>query len=213
MRIILLGPPGSGKGTQAKGITEGYSIPQISTGDMLREHIRNGTELGIEAKGYMDGGRLVPDDTILGMMKHRLMADDTSSGYILDGFPRTVPQAEGLQTMLRDIGQPIDHVISIEVSDDLIVERMSGRRVHLESGRVYHINFNPPKVDGLDDITNEKLEIRDDDREDTVRKRLEVYHEQTKPLIEYYSRTGLVRAIDGSQDIGSVKELILNTIG
>ena len=213
MRIILLGPPGSGKGTQAKGITGGYSIPQISTGDMLREHIRNGTELGIEAKGYMDGGRLVPDDTILGMMKHRLTADDTSSGYILDGFPRTVPQAEGLQTMLRDIGQLIDHVISIEVSDDLIVERMSGRRVHPESGRVYHIKFNPPKVDGLDDITNEKLEIRDDDREDTVRKRLEVYHEQTKPLIEYYSRTGLVRSIDGSQDIGSVKELILNTIG
>tara|TARA_Y100000590_G_C15501770_1_gene931913 strand:+ start:324 stop:965 length:642 start_codon:yes stop_codon:yes gene_type:complete len=213
MRIILLGPPGSGKGTQAKGITGGYSIPQISTGDMLREHIRNGTELGIEAKGYMDGGRLVPDDTILGMMRHRLTADDTSSGYILDGFPRTVPQAEGLQTMLRDIGQLIDHVISIEVSDDLIVERMSGRRVHPESGRVYHIKFNPPKVDGLDDITNEKLEIRDDDREDTVRKRLEVYHEQTKPLIEYYSRTGLVRSIDGSQDIGSVKELILNTIG
>ena len=213
MRIILLGPPGSGKGTQAKGITGGYSIPQISTGDMLREHIRNGTELGIEAKGYMDGGRLVPDDTILGMMRHRLTADDTSSGYILDGFPRTVPQAEGLQTMLRDIGQLIDHVISIEVSDDLIVERMSGRRFHPESGRVYHIKFNPPKVDGLDDITNEKLEIRDDDREDTVRKRLEVYHEQTKPLIEYYSRTGLVRSIDGSQDIGSVKELILNTIG
>ena len=213
MRIILLGPPGSGKGTQAKGITGGYSIPQISTGDMLREHIRNGTELGIEAKGYMDGGRLVPDDTILGMMRHRLTADDTSSGYILDGFPRTVPQAEGLQTMLRDIGQLIDHVISIEVSDDLIVERMSGRRVHPESGRVYHIKFNPPKVDGLDDITNEKLEIRDDDKEDTVRKRLEVYHEQTKPLIEYYSRTGLVRSIDGSQDIGSVKELILNTIG
>ena len=213
MRIILLGPPGSGKGTQAKGITGGHSIPQISTGDMLREHIRNGTELGIEAKGYMDGGRLVPDDTILGMMRHRLTADDTSSGYILDGFPRTVPQAEGLQTMLRDIGQLIDHVISIEVSDDLIVERMSGRRVHPESGRVYHIKFNPPKVDGLDDITNEKLEIRDDDREDTVRKRLEVYHEQTKPLIEYYSRTGLVRSIDGSQDIGSVKELILNTIG
>ena len=213
MRIILLGPPGSGKGTQAKGITGGYSIPQISTGDMLREHIRNGTELGIEAKGYMDGGRLVPDDTILGMMRHRLTADDTSSGYILDGFPRTVPQAEGLQTMLRDLGQLIDHVISIEVSDDLIVERMSGRRVHPESGRVYHIKFNPPKGDGLDDITNEKLEIRDDDKEDTVRKRLEVYHEQTKPLIEYYSRTGLVRSIDGSQDIGSVKELILNTIG
>ena len=213
MRIILLGPPGSGKGTQAKGITGGYSIPQISTGDILRGHIRNGTELGIEAKGYMDGGRLVPDDTILGMMRHRLTADDTSSGYILDGFPRTVPQAEGLQTMLRDIGQLIDHVISIEVSDDLIVERMSGRRVHPESGRVYHIKFNPPKVDGLDDITNEKLEIRDDDKEDTVRKRLEVYHEQTKPLIEYYSRTGLVRSIDGSQDIGSVKELILNTIG
>ena len=213
MRIILLGPPGSGKGTQAKGITGGYSIPQISTGDILRGHIRNGTELGIEAKEYMDSGRLVPDDTILGMMRHRLTADDTSSGYILDGFPRTVPQAEGLQTMLRDIGQLIDHVISIEVSDDLIVERMSGRRVHPESGRVYHIKFNPPKVDGLDDITNEKLEIRDDDREDTVRKRLEVYHEQTKPLIEYYSRTGLVRSIDGSQDIGSVKELILNTIG
>ena len=213
MRIILLGPPGSGKGTQAKGITGGYSIPQISTGDILRGHIRNGTELGIEAKEYMDSGRLVPDDTILGMMRHRLTADDTSSGYILDGFPRTVPQAEGLQTMLRDIGQLIDHVISIEVSDDLIVERMSGRRVHPESGRVYHIKFNPPKVDGLDDITNEKLEIRDDDREDTVRKRLEVYHEQTKPLIEYYSRTGLVRSIDGSQDIGSVKKLILNTIG
>jgi len=212
MRIILLGPPGSGKGTQAKGITEAYNIPQISTGDMLREHIRSGTELGIEAKSYMDDGKLVPDNTILGMMKERLVASDTSSGYILDGFPRTLAQAEGLESILNDIYQSIDYVISIEVTDDLIVERMSGRRVHSKSGRVYHIKFNPPKTEGLDDVSNEPLDIRDDDKEQTVRKRLQVYHNQTKPLIDYYSQNGMVRNINGELNIDVVKKTILDTI-
>ena len=213
MRIILLGPPGSGKGTQAKEIASKYNTPQISTGDMLREHIKNETALGKKAQVLMDSGMLVPDDVILGMMSDRLTDKDTRNGYILDGFPRTLPQAEGLSGMLSRINQSIDHVISIKVDDDAIVNRMSGRRIHQKSGRVYHIKFNPPKKDGHDDITNEKLIIREDDREETVRKRLSVYHKQTKPLIEYYYKLNLTKEIDGTKSIQSVRTQILDSIG
>ena len=183
MRVILLGGPGSGKGTQAQFITEKYAIPQISTGDMLRAAVREGTPLGIEAKKVMDAGGLVSDEIILGLIKERINQPDCAKGFLLDGFPRTIAQADGLEAM----GVSLDHVIEIQVDDDEIVSRMSGRRVHLDSGRSYHIDFNPPKAEGLDDVTGEPLIQRDDDKEETVRKRLEVYHEQTKPLVSYYS--------------------------
>jgi adenylate kinase len=183
MRVILLGGPGSGKGTQARFITEKYAIPQISTGDMLRAAVREGTPLGIEAKKVMDAGGLVSDEIILGLIKERISQSDCANGFLLDGFPRTIAQADGLEAM----GVKLDHVIEIHVDDDEIVKRMSGRRVHLDSGRSYHIDFNPPKVAGQDDVTGEPLIQRDDDKEETVRKRLEVYHEQTKPLVNYYS--------------------------
>ena len=184
MRVILLGSPGSGKGTQAQFITEKYKIPQISTGDMLRAAVKAGTALGIEAKKVMDSGGLVSDDIILGLIKERIVEPDCENGFLLDGFPRTIAQAEGLSSM----GVEIDNVVEIAVADDEIIKRMSGRRVHMESGRTYHIQFNPPKSDGLDDITGEPLIQRDDDKEKTVRKRLEVYHDQTKPLVEFYSK-------------------------
>jgi len=183
MRVILLGSPGSGKGTQAKFITEKFGIPQISTGDMLRAAVREGTPLGIEAKKVMDAGGLVSDDIILGLIKERITQADCAKGFLLDGFPRTIAQAEGLDKM----GVVIDTVIEIAVEDEEIVKRMAGRRVHPQSGRTYHVLFNPPKTDGIDDETGEELIQRDDDKEETVRKRLSVYHEQTKPLVGYYS--------------------------
>jgi adenylate kinase len=183
MRVILLGSPGSGKGTQAQFITEKYSIPQISTGDMLRAAVRAGTPLGVEAKKVMDSGGLVSDSIILGLIKERITQTDCANGFLLDGFPRTIAQAEGLAAM--DV--VIDTVIEIAVPDEEIVKRMAGRRVHLASGRTYHIEFNPPKIEGIDDVTGEPLIQRDDDKEETVRKRLSVYHEQTKPLVSYYS--------------------------
>ncbi|SMG65884.1 adenylate kinase [methanotrophic bacterial endosymbiont of Bathymodiolus sp.] len=182
MRVILLGSPGSGKGTQAQFITEKYAIPQISTGDMLRAAVREGTELGRAAKKIMDEGGLVSDDIILGLIKDRITQPDCANGFLLDGFPRTIAQAEGLLAM----GVQIDHVLEIEVADDEIIKRMSGRRVHLESGRTYHIEYNPPKVANKDDATGEPLIQRDDDKEQTVKKRLEVYHQQTKPLVGFY---------------------------
>lgn len=182
MRVILLGSPGSGKGTQAKFITEKFHIPQISTGDMLRAAVREGTPLGLEAKKIMDAGRLVSDEIILGLVKMRIAQDDCKNGFLLDGFPRTIAQADGLEAM----GGNIDHVVEIAVDDDEIVKRMSGRRVHPESGRTYHTVFNPPKTAGIDDETGEPLVQRDDDTEETVRKRLRIYHEQTKPLVAYY---------------------------
>ena len=182
MRVILLGSPGSGKGTQAKFITEKYAIPQISTGDMLRAAVRAGTELGIAAKKIMDAGGLVSDDIILGLIKDRITQADCANGFLLDGFPRTIVQAEGLAAM----GIEIDHVIEIAVLNEEIIKRMAGRRVHLDSGRTYHIEFNPPKVPGQDDVTSEPLIQRDDDKEETVKKRLDVYHEQTKPLVGFY---------------------------
>ena len=173
MRILLLGPPGGGKGTQAKFLIEKLGIPQISTGDMLREHVTKQTSLGIKAKEYMSSGGLVPDEVILDMMQERLSNEDCINGYILDGFPRTIPQAVGLDELLEKLNQALDAVIVIDVSDDNIVDRMGGRRVHLSSGRVYHIEYNPPKIEGKDDETQEDLIIREDDKEETVRKRLE----------------------------------------
>tara|TARA_Y100001970_G_C14118411_1_gene794917 strand:- start:642 stop:1280 length:639 start_codon:yes stop_codon:yes gene_type:complete len=209
---MLLGPPGGGKGTQAKFIQETLSIPQISTGDMLRENVKNGTPLGKEAKGYMNRGELVPDDVILNMMKDRLQNDDCKSGYILDGFPRTIPQAEGLDILLADIRQELDLVILLDLNDDIIVKRMGGRRVHPNSGRVYHIEYNPPKVHNKDDVTGEDLIIRTDDQEETVRKRLEVYHNQTSPLIEYYKEKSILKNIDANGTINAIKDRIKEVI-
>ncbi|MDD2865627.1 MAG: adenylate kinase [Methylococcales bacterium] len=203
MHIILLGSPGSGKGTQAQFITEKYAIPQISTGDMLRAAVRAGTPLGIEAKKVMDAGQLVSDDIILGLIKERITQDDCKNGFLLDGFPRTIVQAEGLKNM----GVTIDTVIEIDVPDENIVTRMAGRRVHLASGRSYHTQFNPPKNEGLDNETGEALIQRDDDKEETVRKRLAVYHEQTKPLVDYYSAPEQNVKFASIEGVGSVDEI------
>lgn len=182
MRIILLGAPGAGKGTQAQFLMNKYGIPQISTGDMLRAAIKEGSELGLAAKKIMDAGQLVSDDLIIGLVKERVAKADCAKGFLLDGFPRTIPQADAMQ----EAGIKVDHVIEFDVPDEVIVERMSGRRVHPASGRVYHIRYNPPKVEGKDDVTGEELTIRPDDVEETVRKRLAIYHEQTEPLVGYY---------------------------
>jgi adenylate kinase len=182
MRLILLGGPGAGKGTQANFIKEKYQIPQISTGDMLRAAVKAGTELGKKAKEYMDSGALVPDGVIIGLVKERIQEPDCKQGFLFDGFPRTIPQADAM----KEAGVPIDAVVDIDVPDEEIIKRMSGRRVHLASGRTYHVVFNPPKEEGKDDVTGEPLIQRDDDKEETVRKRLEVYHAQTEPLIGYY---------------------------
>jgi adenylate kinase len=202
MRLILLGPPGAGKGTQANFIRQKFAIPQISTGDMLRAAVKAGTPLGVAAKKVMDAGQLVSDDIIIGLVKERLKEPDCKRGYLFDGFPRTIPQAEAL----RKEGVAIDHVLEIDVPDTEIVARMSGRRVHPASGRVYHVKFNPPKAEGKDDATGEALVQRDDDREETVKKRLEVYRAQTRPLVDYYK--GLAgtkyRRISG---LGSVDEV------
>jgi adenylate kinase len=203
MRIILLGSPGSGKGTQAQFITERYAIPQISTGDMLRAAVREGSPLGVAAKKVMDAGHLVSDDIILGLIKERITQADCQNGFLLDGFPRTIAQAEGLEAM----GIVIDHVIEIVVADEEIIKRIAGRRVHTQSGRTYHVLFNPPKVDGIDDVTGEALILRDDDKEETVRKRLSVYHEQTKPLVGYYSATGQSVKFDSIAGVGNVVEI------
>ena len=183
MRLILLGAPGAGKGTQAKFICEKFGIPQISTGDMLRAAVKAGTPLGIEAKKVMDAGGLVSDEIIIGLVKDRLTQADCAKGYLFDGFPRTIPQAQAM----KDAGVPIDYVLEIDVPFSAIIDRMSGRRVHVASGRTYHVTFNPPKVAGKDDETGEDLIQRDDDKEETVKKRLDVYDAQTRPLVEYYS--------------------------
>ncbi|MBI65908.1 MAG: adenylate kinase [Candidatus Marinimicrobia bacterium] len=208
MNILLLGPPGGGKGTQAKFLIEKLGIPQISTGDMLREHVKNQTDLGNEAQGYMNRGELVPDEVILGMMRVRLNNLDCENGYILDGFPRTIPQAKGLDSLLIELKQSLDCVIVIEVNDNTIVNRMAGRRVHPASGRVYHVKFNPPKIENIDDDTGEELIIRPDDEETTVRKRLEIYHSDTSPLIDYYQLQNLVYTVNGDADIDIVSNAI-----
>ena len=184
MKLVLVGPPGAGKGTQAAFLSAHYSIPHISTGDIFRANMKAGTPLGLEAKKIMDAGGLVSDEIILGLVKERIQQDDCANGFLLDGFPRTIPQAEAVKNQ----GITIDSVVEIDVDDDEIIKRMSGRRVHPASGRTYHVMFNPPKEEGKDDVTSEPLIQRDDDREETVRKRLTVYHEQTEPLIEYYTK-------------------------
>jgi adenylate kinase len=184
MRLMLLGPPGAGKGTQAGFIKERFGIPQISTGDMLRAAVKAGTPLGVEAKKIMDAGKLVSDDIIVGLVRERLKQPDCAKGYLFDGFPRTIPQADAL----RSSGVPLDYVVEIDVGEDDIIRRMSGRRVHPASGRNYHVQFNPPEVPGKDDVTGEPLVQREDDREETVKKRLDVYRRQTRPLVEYYSK-------------------------
>ncbi len=208
MRLILLGPPGAGKGTQASFIRDRFGIPQISTGDMLRAAVKAGTPIGVAAKKVMDAGQLVSDDVIIGLVKERLKHLDCKNGYLFDGFPRTIPQAEAM----RDSGVDLDFVLEIDVDDDEIIQRLSGRRVHPASGRNYHIKFNPPRVAGKDDIAGEPLIQRDDDREETVRRRLKVYQQQTRPLVDYYStwaeqgdaRAPKYRKISG---MGSVEEI------
>ena len=203
MRVILLGAPGAGKGTQAQFIMEEYGIPQISTGDMLRAAIKNGTELGKQVKAVMDSGALVSDEIIIALVKERITEDDCANGFLFDGFPRTIPQAEAL----RDAGVAIDHVVEIAVEDEEIVKRMSGRRVHQESGRTYHVIYNPPKEEGKDDVTGEALVQRADDEEATVRKRLGVYHDQTAPLVAFYQEIGGETRYSRIEGVGSVAEI------
>jgi adenylate kinase len=203
MRLILLGGPGAGKGTQANYIKDRYGIPQISTGDMLRAAVKAGTELGKAAKGFMDAGALVPDDVIIGLVRERIQAPDCREGFLFDGFPRTIPQADAM----KEAGIPIDAVVDIDVPDDEIIKRMGGRRVHLASGRTYHVVFNPPKVEGKDDETGEPLIQREDDKEATVRKRLQVYHDQTEPLIGYY------KDWEGRQEAGAPNYLRIEGVG
>lgn len=211
MRLILLGPPGAGKGTQATFIKEKFNIPQISTGDMLRAAVKAGTPLGIAAKSVMDAGGLVSDDIIIGLVKDRLKQPDCARGYLFDGFPRTIPQADAM----KEAGVAIDYVLEIDVPDEAIVERMSGRRVHAASGRSYHVKFNPPKQAGVDDVTGEELIQRDDDKEETVTRRLKVYHDQTKALVNYYNdwaRSGApgapkYRKISGVGQVDAIRDL------
>ncbi|GLX80934.1 adenylate kinase [Thalassotalea eurytherma] len=209
MRIILLGAPGAGKGTQAQFLMAKFGIPQISTGDMLRAAIKAGTELGKKAKEVMDAGQLVSDELIIGLVKERIAQEDCKDGFLLDGFPRTIPQADAMKSN----GIAVDHVIEFDVPDEVIVERMGGRRVHAGSGRVYHVVYNPPKAEGVDDETGEPLTIRPDDEEATVRKRLGIYHEQTKPLVEYYqseANSGNCQylTVEGTQAVEAVSSLL-----
>ena len=214
MKIILLGPPGAGKGTQAGYICEAYKIPQISTGDMLRAAVKAATPTGLQAKKIMDAGELVSDELILALVKDRIAGDDCQSGYLFDGFPRTIAQAEGM----LEAGIDVDYIVELQVEDEVIVERMSGRRVHLGSGRTYHLVYNPPKVPDIDDVTGEPLIQRDDDKEETVRNRLKVYHNQTAPLIAFYrdlqankaAKAPLYLQINGMQDIGEIRNSIMN---
>ncbi|MBI5658323.1 MAG: adenylate kinase [Nitrosomonadales bacterium] len=216
MKLILLGPPGAGKGTQATFIKENFTIPQISTGDMLRAAVKAGTPLGVAARQVMDAGKLVSDDIIIGLVKERIKEADCANGFLFDGFPRTIPQAQAM----KDANIDIDFVVEIEVPDSDIIQRMSGRRAHLASGRTYHVVFNPPKVPGKDDVTGEDLVQRPDDKEDTVIKRLEVYHEQTKPLVQYYSawaKSGDARApryanIPGTGSVDAIRDRIFGAL-
>tara|TARA_R110000772_G_scaffold140286_6_gene249484 strand:+ start:9389 stop:10036 length:648 start_codon:yes stop_codon:yes gene_type:complete len=214
MRIILLGPPGAGKGTQAQFLIDTFSIPQISTGDMLRSAVKAGTPLGLKVKSVMDSGGLVTDDIIIDLVKERIAKDDCANGFLFDGFPRTIPQAEALV----DAGINIDHVLEINVPDEEIVKRLSGRRVHSASGRVYHLDHNPPKAPGLDDVTGEALIQRDDDKEATVRKRLEVYHQQTLPLVKFYQKLQdqghevSFNKVNGVGQIADIKQQLLSVL-
>ncbi len=204
MNIVFLGPPGAGKGTQAKILIEKYGIPQISTGDMLREHRAKGTELGKKAQEYMDKGQLVPDEIILGMVRERLAQSDCAKGFILDGFPRTVAQAEALDKILSEMGKKLDFALALVVPDDLLVERLTGRRTCKSCGMMFHVKYKPPKVEGKCDACGGELYQRPDDNEETVRNRLKVYHESTAPLIDYYKGKGILKEIDGSKSINEI---------
>ncbi len=208
MNIILLGPPGAGKGTQASAICQAFNIPQISTGDMLRAAVKEGTELGKKAKAVMDSGNLVSDDIIIGIVKERISHEDCANGFLFDGFPRTVPQAESLV----EAGITIDHIVEIAVPDEDIITRMSGRWVHLASGRTYHTTFNPPKKAGKDDETDEALVQREDDKEQVVKERLEVYHKQTAPLVEFYNTHAGYCKIDGTETVSQVSACIIGAL-
>ncbi|RKD34133.1 adenylate kinase [Thermohalobacter berrensis] len=213
MRLILLGPPGAGKGTQASGIVKKYDIPHISTGDIFRKNIKEGTELGKKAKEYMDKGLLVPDEIVVAIVKDRIIEDDCKNGFLLDGFPRTVAQADALDEELQNLGLELDKVINIDVNKDVLIERAIGRRICKKCGATYHVKFNPPKVEGKCDECGGELYQRKDDTEETVSKRIEVYLEQTKPLIDYYEEKGLLVNVDGEQDIGKVFSDIVNALG
>ena len=213
MKIVMLGAPGAGKGTQAKMIASKYQIPHISTGDIFRANIKNGTELGKKAKSYMDQGLLVPDELTVDLVIDRLANDDCKNGYILDGFPRTIPQAEALDAALAKLGEKMDYAIDVDVPDENIVSRMSGRRACTGCGATYHIVYNPSKKGDCCEVCGEKLILRDDDKTETVQKRLNVYHEQTQPLIDYYTKQGILKAVDGTQDMNDVFTAITNILG
>ncbi len=212
MKIIMLGAPGAGKGTQAKMIAEKYSIPHISTGDIFRANIKNGTQLGMEAKQYMDQGLLVPDELTVKILLDRVANEDCKNGYVLDGFPRTIPQAEVLDKALSELGDQIDYAINVDVPDENIVKRMGGRRACLSCGATYHIEHVPPKSEGICDTCGQELVLRDDDKPETVQNRLNVYHEQTQPLIEFYSAKGVLKTVDGTMDMKEVFEAIVTIL-
>ena len=213
MKIIMLGAPGAGKGTQAKMLAEKYSIPHISTGDIFRANIKEGTELGKKAKEYMDKGLLVPDELVVDLVIDRFKADDCKNGYILDGFPRTIPQAEALDAALAAQGDKMDYAINVEVPDENIVNRMSGRRACVGCGATYHIKYNPTKVEGICDVCGKELILRDDDKPETVLNRLKVYHDQTQPLIDYYGQAGIVKEVDGTVGMNDVFNAIVEILG
>lgn len=213
MKIIMLGAPGAGKGTQAKKIAEKYQIPHVSTGDIFRSNIKEGTQLGRKAKEYMDQGALVPDELTIGMLMDRIQQKDCSNGYVLDGFPRTIPQAESLQKAITEMGQKIDFAINVDVPDENIINRMSGRRACISCGATYHIVYNPSKVAGICDVCGSELVLRDDDKPETVKKRLAVYHDQTRPLIDYYKEAGVLVNVDGTQELNKVFSDITDILG
>ena len=213
MKIIMLGAPGAGKGTQAKKIADKYQIPHVSTGDIFRFNIKEGTDLGKKAKEYMDQGMLVPDELTIGMLLDRISQADCENGYVLDGFPRTIPQAERLDEALSEKGDQVDYAIDVDVPDENIIRRMGGRRACLNCGATYHIVYAPPKKDGVCDVCQSTLVLRDDDKPETVQKRLDVYHEQTQPLIAYYSEKGILKSVDGTQDMELVFSQIISVLG
>lgn len=213
MKIIMLGAPGAGKGTQAKKIAAKYNIPHISTGDIFRANIKNGTELGQKAKTYMDQGLLVPDELVVDLVVDRVNQEDAKNGYVLDGFPRTIPQAEALDAALAELGQKVDHAIDVDVPDENIVRRMGGRRACVGCGATYHLEYAPTKAEGVCDVCGRELILRDDDKSETVLKRLGVYHEQTQPLIDYYTNAGILKTVDGTIDINDVFQAIVEILG
>ena len=213
MKIIMLGAPGAGKGTQAKKIAAKYEIPHISTGDIFRANIKNGTELGKKAKTYMDQGLLVPDELVVDLVVDRVNQDDCKNGYVLDGFPRTIPQAEALTEALAKLGQKMDYAIDVNVPDENIVRRMGGRRACVGCGATYHVEYAPTKKEGICDVCGAELILRDDDKPETVQKRLNVYHEQTQPLIDYYTEAGILKTVDGTVDIDDVFQAIVDILG